>query len=367
MIESIKKQTYFVILISAALPLLIYCLISFNQYKKYVYSAAGEQIESIRDEWLEGYRSEYYRVFERLDLIVYQSGSLLLSSGIDESSEFDDIRYIESLLEEEKSITEVAFFDDSYIPVFKVNSTGLININIYNSDVRIALQEIVFSKSRVTSDIQLPDGTSALYVFYKLVVSGKTRGYVSWKMSYNWLENTLPGKSNRIRNIYNAKYQLIASNTDLVRWSAIITDQTERMLNGFTETGVYEDELHSYGFVDLGETAIYGDIIIPLNTLSSSLGKVISTSVFFILFTLFLAVVFAWSFSGKLVRYGESVLINKHYTSEMKFFGRMKGNINMIREDAKSVTEIQTRLGYLLNDISVILEHMPEESDDEAK
>jgi len=359
MVETIKKQTYFVILLSAVLPLFLFNIISFSQFKSYVHAQSSEQIEYVRDEWLVRYKFEYNRLFNRLDLIMGQKDLII---SVPEKSH--SASSLKSVITEESGVAEVVFFDDTYTPVNKIDSSGLIEIHDYSSSVRLTLQEIVFPAGRVTSDIQLPDGTSALYIFYKVIDSEHNLGYAAWKLSYDWLQNTLPSSSAYSRNIFNDKYQLIASSGDTPLWSTHITEQTERMLDGFSETEVYSGVLHSFGFVDLGDTAVYGDIVISTSSLNLYFRNILITAIFFLLFTILMAIIFAWNFSGRLLRYGESVLIKNNYTKEMKFFRRMEGNIHLIREDAETIAAMQTRLGYLLNDINVIVEELPDDSDD---
>lgn len=371
--KNVKGQTYLVILLAVIVPVLLLGTISFGYLSGTLSEQHFARLETIREDRILVIQNNLQTLFSRLEITLPP----LVLNQYPESNQNDRkksalVMAMRQILLQEPALKGIYLFDENFaynaasIPGFQDIPYNLDEKDI-PGPVRIYLQQLIFDKPGMAGEVDLKDTTSQLAYFLKIVDNGALRGYAAVLLDYTYFDRFLEIESPYHLSLYNNRYQIVGDNQGGKRWKVIITEHTERILDGFSENNRVEGRFHSYRFIDLVDTELFLDVSLPEQVIFASLGGFQVTVFFYTLVLAMLALLIGWSYGRAVIRYGESLLMNKSFNRDMSFFTRMDKNIRHLQNDINTILKVQTNLNYLRNDLSIIIEEMPDAQDDKIE
>ncbi len=333
------------IIVSVCLPLSLMGFLSLRQIKSIVIQERFESMESIRNQVLADLQSLLEESAERVYRDLFLSGILLTSS-----------EWTDYLVGREKGILSAYTFNFQYAPFRGANPEGLPGV------IREDLQERVFAENIEFREIGNDDGTSTLWAF-ALFRNSETRYYAVWSYDYEYINAFLTDRLEHYGqwSLLNSRYQILGDSRKTPQWSTRLNEQTQRMLDGFFETKIYDDQIHSYAALDLGGEFLYLDIQIPTNVVTAASRNLRANLVFFVILFFMLSGILSWTVKRSLIRWGEGLIIRRAFSKEMIFFPRMEGNIRNLQEKIKFIKAMDQQLDYVLNDLEELKRNIPPE------
>ena len=139
------------------------------------------------------------------------------------------------------------------------------------------------------------------------------------------------------------------------------------MLDGFAETRSDDAEVHAYGYVDLSTTELFIDVRVPLSIGSSRLDSFIVTFIFFFVVVALSAVAVSWIHVRSIVRYGETILVRKRFTKEMRLFSGLLTSVDSVQSRLSGVADLQLQIDKLKTDLNRLVDRIPSSDSDDGK
>lgn len=222
--------------------------------------------------------------------------------------------------------------------------------------VQRVLSDRIFNTATAVVFLSLPDNRPVLCRFKKYIYRGNLLGYTADLLDLSFVDPVMSVPDSYQMDLYNEEFELSRSTTEKQTGVVTINDLTKRMLDGYMEVGEYDGMMHAFGFTVLGETALYATVYTNTASLDAHSRVQVVTLGFFLLILLCVAYISAWKLHREILGYAESILVQKTFSKDMKFFSRVKDNLVHISENASALEKIDTELKYMKNDITYILE-----------
>ncbi len=311
-----------------------------------------------RDEKSLAINDNFQKTFSYLEK---SSGQLFQSILKDESTE-KYIKDLDTLSELNSEVVEFFFFDKNRKP-FSI----LPEESKYLRTVQDNLTDRIFSSTSTVDFLSFPDGISLICIYRKHLKNNKSIGYSATLLNLSFVNPALSVPDSYSLDIYNEEYQLIGTTSDKQLNVVTINDLTKIMVDGYSGIMEFNKKVYGYGNINLGETALY----LAVNRSSDSYGKHSKSRripfIFFVVILLFSSFLVAWKLYKEILKYGESILINNTFTKDIRFFLRMRDNLSKLITNSKIVENINNDLKYMENDISYIIDKIPELKDENPK
>lgn len=324
--------------------------------KKNSISNAYNIISRVREEKTKQVRSFFNQEVQSFDRIINNMTSAK-AFPLDK-----DVRYI---LDSQPNIKQVVLYDYNFEPIVVINRNRSANIEDIPERIRLTIQSNFYFSSYFFSDISMPDGSSDLVFFYKDTSRDR---YYSITLDYKYLNTYLKELGHTVIDIYNDKYQIVASSRKTFDSRRVhITPLTEKLILGLTENVQYKGSLNSFSHIEIGNEKLFINVNLPKKVIDSKNTYIKYTLFFFyIIFSLGSLLV-----GTLLVRFfyhvKESSIRKELFSNRFSFFHRIKKTIVQIDEKYLEVQRLYKCIQYLKNDVSTILDELMLEDNDEAK
>jgi len=355
--SDIRFTTFSAIILIALIPaLLLYWILTVDSSrelqlrdKSYLSDFRDEKIQSLQADF--SYLTELIdktstntiiNIMERKNLDIYET-------------QFNRIFTIN------KSILSIYFFDRNRKPLFLPENDP------YYRTVTDNISERLFSEPTAVDFLSFPDNQSLLCIYQKHVTEGGLKGYSAILLDFSFISPHLNVPDTVELDIYNEEYQLVGTSAQKQLGVVTINDLTRTMIDGYSDFMELEDNIHSFGYINLGETSLYLTIYKDLKYYGKQSSSGSFSLLFFILILLFSSYLTAWKMHKEILKYGERILVRRSYTKDMRFFSRLKGNLLNLSKNTAVFEQIENQLKYMENDIDYIIDNIPESGDEEGK
>jgi len=226
--------------------------------------------------------------------------------------------------------------------------------------LRLNLQEIRFSKGGLYNRFNVSREKTGMAFF----IENPGKGYAAFVINYNRLDRYLKTGSDSIIRIFDRHYVRIYDSLLKDQQEVIINPFVERILDGYTENQFYNDRWESYGFIELGDESLFLSVSSAPENLIEGIGTYRLGFIFFLVIITLLALLLGRNLGVDIVHYGEGLLISKTFDNRLKFFTRFEKSLDSIGDKIKIVSELDTELNYLRNDIESIQDVLSECDED---
>ena len=371
-IRAIKAQIYVLIALTALIPLSFFFFICFNQISNVVRDNAVALAETLRDARTERIKTS---IFEAFGDAASAAAYALDSGTLTGYNAPDTLKPLARALERNRSIERLALYSAFFEPLAAVDSDGEVTRQSLHERIRNRLPDIRFHSDEIVFELDLGDKTSRLILFARIMnetesgaaSNASPRGYVTATYNYDVLAELLSAPPDVRISVFNGRYQQIADSFGLSNWKLVINALTERMLDGFAETRSDDAEVHAYGYVDLSTTELFIDVRVPLSIGSSRLDSFIVTFIFFFVVVALSAVAVSWVHVRSIVRYGETILVRKRFTKEMRLFSGLLTSVDSVQSRLSGVADLQLQIDKLKTDLNRLVDRIPSSDSDDGK
>jgi len=352
--RNIRFMTFAAVLLIALIPAVLLYTILTGASSREFRRREDRYLENFRDEKIRQIQSRYDETLALLEKTADRAAAGILMSDSDESVN----PRIELLREVNTSLTDVYYFDENRKPlgIHPLPDRTL-------TAVQAPLSDRIFSTPSGVVFLSLPDNRPVFCRFKKHFIDGKPAGYSAVLFDLSFLLPSLTVPEPFEIDLYNEDFELSGSSADKQTGVVTINDLTKRMLDGYTGVMNHEDRSHAYGFVRLGETALY--ISVSRDAGAAYRGGQTVSLVFFLLILFLSSWLTAWKLYKEILRFGESILVEETFSGDMKFFSRVKENLASLTEHTGVIEKLGNELKYLRNDISYIIEKIPDDEEEE--
>ena len=194
---------------------------------------------------------------EKLELIKNQTLSLLSSNYklIEEIPLF-----IADFPLEDYDIESLKFADSLTVLDKNYNLLKTSGISYDINDMKELLYNVFFDEPLVFSDYIIEENTGYQYLFYKTIDNEGDLFYIILRINNNILNSSLTNYKDIGIDIYNSNFGLAASNNKEVDKFPNLNELSKKIYEGTSKTEFFDGNLNSYGYLDLGKTAMYMNV-----------------------------------------------------------------------------------------------------------
>lgn len=267
-----------------------------------------------------------------------------------------------SLYDQMPNIEQVVLYNYNFKPLININKEGLDTIP---DIVKTTIQKNFYFNKYYIKDLQLPNNSSRMVYFHK---SQSGDSYISITLDYKYLNRFIKEFGEIEIDIYNKKFQKVASsNSEIDPRRVDHNSLTEKLILGLTEELYFEGRYNSFTHLDIAGETLFINVSIPkayVDKKSSSLKFSI-----YILYTLYAlgAVLIGRILTKHYYNMKEEDIRKEVFSNRFSFFYRIKKSLTDIDSRFTDVEKLHKALNYFKNDISTILDDLPQEKDEDKK
>jgi len=354
-VRDVRFTIFSSVFLIAIIPVAILFLVISSETSKELQLRDKTYLSSFIKEKIEDIDNEFQRGIAQID----STSSIILPAIIAKRSLTEETEALYMLTEKYESVRSLYLYDKDR------KSLNRSSDDPYSTGVTEQFTEKVFSEPLTIDYISFPDNQSLLCLYKKHVSNGILIGYSAILIDFSLLQPHLHMPDNLNLDLFDEEYKLLATTTDKQLGVVTINDLTRRMVDGYSEIMAFDQNIHSFSFLNLGETSLYLTVYQKEKDFGRYSRGRFSLS-FFVIILFFASYVTAWKLHKEVLRFGERILVRKSYSREMRFFSRLKSNLQNLSENVKIFEDIENQLKYMENDIEYIIENIPE-PDDEKK
>ncbi|MGL1893068.1 MAG: hypothetical protein OCD02_15650 [Spirochaetaceae bacterium] len=355
-LNSLKITTTIIILISVILPSIIVSQYLLSSIRKTIKKEAYNEVSRVRDEKINQIKDFYFQEFHDIEKII----SYISITGDDINNK--DMKY---LLDFQPNIKQVVLYDYNFKPLINVSREGFLKLDSISEQIRITLQKNFYFSKYFLKNIVLPDNSSELAFFYKDIITDQ---YLSMSLEYSYLDKYIKEIGPIIIDIYNDNSQIVSSSREEYDSRKVINNPiVEKMKLGLSENVLYKRYYQSYSHIDIGGESLYVNVSIPKSFVENK-SKYLNT---YLIIIYFIYLLFSLLISSLLVRFfysiKESEIRSEIFSNRFSFFYRLKNSLSYIDKKFVEVQRLNKAINYFKNDISIILQDIPNKSEDDEE
>ena len=237
-LPSISFVEYRILLIIIGVSILGVILLAGTMYiqnKNNLSSTNSEKLELIKNQTLD-LLSSNYELIEEIPLFIANSPL--------EDYDIKSLQFADSLTGLDKN--------------YNLLKTSGISYDI--NDMKELLYNVFFDEPLVFSDYIIEDNIGYQYLFYKTIDNAGELFYIIFRINNNVLNYSLTNYKDIGIDIYNSNFGLAASNNKEVDKFPNLNELSKKIYEGTSKTEFFDRNLNSYGFLDLGKTALYVNV-----------------------------------------------------------------------------------------------------------
>lgn len=320
-------------------------------YKREAY----REISRVRDEKVKKIKNFYFQEFNSFEKIIDR-----VSKNVPLSTNERELKY---LFDFQPNIMQVVMYDYNFKPLININRGGVSSLDSIPETVRVTIQKNFYFSKYFLKDLLMEDGSSSLIFFYKEVSGDR---YFSITLDYDYLNSFLEEFGDIKIDIYNDKYQIVASsNIENDSRRVYNNPLTEKIITGLTDNILYKGSYNSFTHIDLGGEKLFINTRIKKSLIDNK-SRSIKISLFFFYLLFIMAALLVGSILTRFFYHiKESFIREEIFSNRFSFFYRINRTIKYIDERFIEVQKLYKAMNYFKNDISTILDELPGEESSE--